>query len=302
MNATEYEQYVETLIRGLECLKSAVIDRNRVFRGVRQPGQYEIDVSIEFVFGNVAAFLLIVECKNWRRPVGRSVIQKLAQTRDAVAAHKAAVVSPVGFTKEAIQVAAAHGISLWVITRERWDTTLYSTEGYGDAEFRAWVRWALAFEERRMALIQVVEPTFDKGQPFDSTIVDVPPIGFNEARERYQRGVYYDRFQPGLRMWHGIWATPGIDPHNAVSQIVDSVFTYLRRSDRTMSPPANRWLNETNEIFQKLGLSKENAFVATEAVASSDLATFNRLTGSQLTTMHDQDVVADLIEERIHWL
>ena len=43
------------------------------------------------------------------------MIQKLAQTRDAIAAHKAIVCSPSGFTQEAIKVAKAHGIALWVI-------------------------------------------------------------------------------------------------------------------------------------------------------------------------------------------
>jgi hypothetical protein len=61
-----------------------------------------------------------VECKRWSRPVDRPVIQKLAQTRDAIAAHKAAVASPVGFTGEAVDVAAVHGIALWVISEASW--------------------------------------------------------------------------------------------------------------------------------------------------------------------------------------
>jgi hypothetical protein len=125
MDAHQYEEYVSKLVEQLEFCRNAIISRNRKFGGKRQPGEYEIDIAVEVTFGNVAQFLLIVECKNWARPIDRPVVQKLAQTRDAIAAHKAAIASPVGFTKEAIQVAEAHGIALWVISPGHWSTVLH---------------------------------------------------------------------------------------------------------------------------------------------------------------------------------
>jgi hypothetical protein len=59
--------------------------------------------------------LIIIECKNWSRPIDREEIQKLIQTRDAISAHKAAFASPTGYTKEADEVAKANGVALWVI-------------------------------------------------------------------------------------------------------------------------------------------------------------------------------------------
>jgi hypothetical protein len=124
MDASQYEEFVLELVRQLEFCRNATISRNVKFVGKRQPGQYEIDIAVEVAFGGVARFLLIVECKNWSRPVDRPVVQKLAQTLDAIAAHKAAIASPVGFTKEAIEVAEAHGIALWVIAPGTWSVIM----------------------------------------------------------------------------------------------------------------------------------------------------------------------------------
>lgn len=124
MDASQYEEYVLELVRQLEFCRNATISRNVRFVGKRQPGQYEIDIAVEVALGSVARFLLIVECKNWSRPVDRPVVQKLTQTRDAIAAHKAAIASPVGFTKEAIKVAEVHGIALWVIAPGIWSVIM----------------------------------------------------------------------------------------------------------------------------------------------------------------------------------
>ena len=45
-------------------------------------------------------------------------MQKLAQTRDAIGAHKAPIASPSGFSKGAIDVAETLGIALWVIAKD----------------------------------------------------------------------------------------------------------------------------------------------------------------------------------------
>lgn len=115
MNDKEYEEYVAEVVKDFEFCRNATISRNRKFAGKRQPGNYEIDIAIEISYGELAYFLMIVECKHWKRRVDRPAIQKLIQTRDAIAAHKAFAVSPVGFSHEAIDVAKANGVALWVI-------------------------------------------------------------------------------------------------------------------------------------------------------------------------------------------
>jgi hypothetical protein len=116
MNFKEYEAYIATVVQGLSICKTVEILRNRKYKGVRQPGNYEIDISCEIQIDNALSFLMIVECKNWKKPIDREQIQKFVQTRDAIAAHKAIFVSPVGYTREAIEVARVHGIALWVIS------------------------------------------------------------------------------------------------------------------------------------------------------------------------------------------
>jgi Restriction endonuclease len=118
----QYEAYVGELVRKLDFAKTGKVELNRRFKGVRQPGAYEIDVALEVQLAEAIRFLLIVECKNWKRPVDRPVVQKLAQTRDAIGADKAAIVSPVGFTDEACSVARSLEVALWIIRLGEWVT------------------------------------------------------------------------------------------------------------------------------------------------------------------------------------
>ena len=103
------------VVRGMSFSHNAEIFTNHRYPGVRQPGNYEIDVSCELWFDESLFFHIIIECKNWERPVDRPQIQKLIQTRDAISAHKAAFASPVGYTREAVEVAKANGVALWVL-------------------------------------------------------------------------------------------------------------------------------------------------------------------------------------------
>ena len=118
MTSSEYEQYVTNIVRRFGFCKRAKISNNRRFQGKRQPGEYEIDIAVEVSFSEAIYFLMIIECKYWNRPVDRPVIQALAQTRDAISAHKAVVAAVQGFSKEAISVAEAHGIALWRVDPE----------------------------------------------------------------------------------------------------------------------------------------------------------------------------------------
>src|SRR5262245_31453600 len=118
MTSSEYEQYVTKIVRQFGFCKRAKISNNRRFQGKRQPGEYEIDIAVEVRFSEAIYFLMIIECKYWNRPVDRPVIQALAQTRDAISAHKAVIATVHGFSKEAISVAEAHGIALWRVDPE----------------------------------------------------------------------------------------------------------------------------------------------------------------------------------------
>ncbi len=115
MDASEYEEYVEQVVNDLKLFSNAQIYRNRIYGGVTQPGKYEVDIALEVTLRDAINLRFIVECKNWKRPVTRPVVQQLSQTAYAVGAHKAAIASPVGYTKEAIAVAKSLGIALWVV-------------------------------------------------------------------------------------------------------------------------------------------------------------------------------------------
>jgi hypothetical protein len=124
MTPKDYEIYVAQLIGELSLFKGVTLSRNRRYSGIRQPGEYEVDISLEFTLGSILSFLVIVECKNWSRPVDRPAVQKLAQTQEAIGANKGVIVSPHGFTKEAVQVAKVLGVDLWVATKSRGLVTL----------------------------------------------------------------------------------------------------------------------------------------------------------------------------------
>jgi restriction endonuclease len=134
MTPSDYEQYVTNIVRLFDFCKQATISNNRKFQGKRQPGEYEIDIAVEVNFSEAIYFLMIVECKYWNRPVDRPVIQSLAQTKDAISAHKAIVASLNGFSEEAEAVAVAHNIGLWWIDpdemehSESWRSVQYERE------------------------------------------------------------------------------------------------------------------------------------------------------------------------------
>ena len=155
----QYEAYVAQLIANFLPFKDLEIRRNARLPGVRQPGMYEIDVNVEFIIAAKLRFHLIVECKRWQTPVGREVVQKLAQTRDAIAAHQAVICSPVGYTKEAIEVAEAHGITLWVIAsvRRRKSTGLGDITVIGSRFERSRQEYVKGYE-RGLARSNFVDP------------------------------------------------------------------------------------------------------------------------------------------------
>lgn len=116
MSPKEYEELVTSMVvADFSGFEDCQVDKNRQFTGVRQPGSYEIDIAVTFKISGIIDFQIIFECKCLSRKVDRPIVQKLIQTRDAISAHKGIIVSNIGFTDEAIAVARANGIGLWII-------------------------------------------------------------------------------------------------------------------------------------------------------------------------------------------
>lgn len=128
MTGSEYEQHVTKFVRQLNFGVPPIIYNNRKFIGKTQPGEYEIDIAVELIFSDAVHFLMIIECKHWKRRVDRPEIQKLIQTKDAISATKAVAVSSKGFSEEAIAVANTRDVALWEIDpkRDKHTMVLYS--------------------------------------------------------------------------------------------------------------------------------------------------------------------------------
>lgn len=207
MSPKEYERYVEELLRHLEFGPAAVIRRDDSIPGVRQPGEYQIDISVRSKVAGKIDFLLIVECKNWIRPVDRPVVQKIVQTRDAVAAHKAAVVSPVGFTQGAVDTAAANGVALWVVSRTQWMVVM----GAVGPPAEAWRR----HEERSRFLARL---GFSKADETELALIEIDGATRTDHPDWSQCFTHSSTRGSAVTGSDGL---PGFDRRLATSQIAD---------------------------------------------------------------------------------
>ena len=89
-------------------------------------GEYEIDVTARFrALG--ADFLVLIECKHYKHPVKRDVVQVLFDRIRAVGAHKGMIFSTAKFQSGAIKYAKMHGIALVQIADRR---TAFASRGY----------------------------------------------------------------------------------------------------------------------------------------------------------------------------
>jgi len=231
MTPQDYERYVSELVRQLSFCRSGHLYRNKKYKGVRQPGDYEIDVSVEFSFDGKLSFLLIVECKNWRERVNREVVQKLAQTRDAISAHKAAVVSPVGFTRGARDLAATLGIALWVISEVDW-IVVSGLRGPPRKVYEEYVRREAFLQ--KMGFTGLL-PTEGRGRelllmPFSGTRVGKKKVVW--SRPVWSWNLFRCSFWSGGAMPTGS-GTPGFDTTTASTQIIDEVARAV-----SVNPPA----------------------------------------------------------------
>jgi restriction endonuclease len=79
-------------------------------RGKGRRAAHQIDVVAADPSGSISR--LLVECKDWRRAVGKQTVDALAGVRSQVGADAAAIVTMVGYTKGALAVASDEDIAL----------------------------------------------------------------------------------------------------------------------------------------------------------------------------------------------
>jgi hypothetical protein len=263
MKGAEYEEYVAELVRQLKFCQNAVISRNRKFQGKRQPGEYEIDVAVEITFEEAAYFLMIIECKDWKRPIDRPVVQKLAQTRDAISAHKAVIVSPVGFSQEAIDVAKAHGIALWVICRGTWTSISAFIEPPSAAQ---------RLYKRLRAQFLIAVNTLPSASPLDVRVREFERVNLNEEGDSpFDNFVQYYFGHPS--------ASPG-EPAPIFNPIIKEVYVQITNHPQWYQiselEKLSNWVHQSQEQLRNFGVSEQLMNDMLTAVASDDVLRFLR--------------------------
>lgn len=284
MDARQYEEYVADVVRRMQFVKGARVRQRVALPGILQPGNYEIDIVIEFEIADALSFLVIVECKNWSRPVDRPVIQKLIQTRDAVRAQKAIAVSPIGFTPEAIAVAKAHGVAVWVLAEKIYVPTM----GIPNKARAQFIRDL--FEELSASFVRnfvVTDGSSDMLVNADDAELDV------EGRYReFRRGGRYD-YTVSRRQYdedsERVKRTPML-PFVAVNLrstegrspvLVDLMYEVAQvwvaqtRQHASLAGWTSEWIRSAMGRLESLKLPADRAEVATMAVATRDWPVFS---------------------------
>jgi restriction system protein len=125
---SEYERHVarqlEHLGYGLPELK---VRHRQVIAGGRST-KYEFDVTARFTALG-ADFLVLVECKHWKNPVGRSVVELLHDRMLNVGAQKGMIFTTSDFQSGAIEFASEKRIACVVLADGR---SAWRTRGQGE--------------------------------------------------------------------------------------------------------------------------------------------------------------------------
>jgi hypothetical protein len=103
--AREYEELVASVARALD--PEATVKLGQWIEG--PDGQREVDVEVRGTVDGTDHFVLI-ECKDWKRPVGIGEIDKLDSRRRDLSADTTIIYSNSGFTGDAIRKAGRVGI------------------------------------------------------------------------------------------------------------------------------------------------------------------------------------------------
>ncbi|MCJ7744609.1 MAG: restriction endonuclease [Dehalococcoidales bacterium] len=121
----QFEQEIKAMLQGTSAQLTAFeVKHAEKLQGTE--GVYEIDVTVRFqVIG--AAFLILVECKQQKNPVGREIVQILNDRVHSTGAHKGMIFATTTFQRGAIEYARAHGIALVKIAEGE---SFYVTKGF----------------------------------------------------------------------------------------------------------------------------------------------------------------------------
>ena len=110
MTPIDFEKYalqiLESKTKGLDNVK---FEHNKVVEAY--DGNYQLDGYIEFEVMGVL-YKTIVECKHYKYPISREIVQKVYDNLRAIGAQKGIVVSTSNFQSGAIAYAKTHGIAL----------------------------------------------------------------------------------------------------------------------------------------------------------------------------------------------
>lgn len=132
MDAKDYEDLVGRVYEDLPTggADRILVRRREHFIGKRTGHAHEIDLAFEFRIVDVR-FLVLVECKAYKRKVGVDDLLEFAQRLDDIGAHKGIFVTTVGYEPGAIKVARGHRIAL-VVTTPTYHTILPSISPEGN--------------------------------------------------------------------------------------------------------------------------------------------------------------------------
>ena len=110
MTPVDFEKFclyiLENKTKGLNNVK---IYHNKIMEVY--DGKYQLDGYIEFDAMGVT-YKTIVECKHYKAPISREIVQKVYDNLRAVGAQKGIVISTSNFQSGAIAYAGLHGIAL----------------------------------------------------------------------------------------------------------------------------------------------------------------------------------------------
>jgi restriction endonuclease len=127
-NPREYELLVKELLSArlptISGVRDLEIFADRVYVG-KSGHPHHIDVALEFTLAG-AKYLTIVECKAYSHTVGADDVLELATRLADIPAHKAILVSTIGFQRGAIALAKSFAITLVVACDLGWEPILES--------------------------------------------------------------------------------------------------------------------------------------------------------------------------------
>ena len=135
ISSSAYEEVVERLLK-LAVQRDGHNDvqthRLRRYRG-KSGHEHEIDVSFELTVAGLR-FLIVAECKRYKRRVGIDDVMEFAYRIRDIGAHKGVLVTTSGFQDGAIDVAKSEGIGLLIAARG----TLHYYMGSHYQEYKYW--------------------------------------------------------------------------------------------------------------------------------------------------------------------